>query len=470
MEKYLGNKTTLLPLLSTYILSRVPSGTSISDPFTGTTNVARFFRARGWSALVSDINRFSHTLANTYIGRQGDLSFDGLPQSYQRFPISLLKSKFDDSALRTSLLATPPEDLWRQLRSGASILAVLQKKGSENREPGAIYNHFTVFGRHSAFKSIRGRSGKRNYFSESNALILDGILGTVRHWWRHGDLSRDELDFLMTSIIEETVITANVSGTFHDFNRERLWPNSLQPFTLRVPLSERASTEASIVNSDALDAAAEFTKHDVCYIDPPYNFRQYTAYYHFLNFIAAYPHLPSVEAYLSRLEHVRGQNMEDDYASSFSCKTSFIETLRKLITMVPANHIFLSYYGGRNHWNHWADVETLGGEGFDKISAVFEDTDLFSKYEVTSALDIRKNFQSRVGERKSLVQEHLFYGEKRSNIARPRASKLFTVNARLGLGEAFRPIIKIRSSRKGADERRVLPRFVSITDQRAREV
>jgi adenine-specific DNA methylase len=261
---------------------------------------------------------------------------------------------------------------------------------------------------------LRGSTGKRNYFSRSNALVLDGVLRTIRDWWRRDLLTRHELFSLMASVLEEIVITANVSGTFHDFNRDRLWPNALQPFFLRVPLIRSNSQHVEITHDDALNAAGYVSRHDVCYIDPPYNFRQYSAYYHFLNFVAAIPVIEDLKGYLAGIAQVRGQNPNDDQSSDFCSKNSFIESLRSLIARVPSDHIVLSYYNGRNHWNHWANVDEPTREGLEKLSALFADKALFEDFEVVPALNVRRNYQSRVGERKSMINEYLFMGRKSS--------------------------------------------------------
>lgn len=51
MEKYLGNKSSLLPLIDRFFAERIPGATRISDVFAGTNNVSRYFRSRGGSLL-----------------------------------------------------------------------------------------------------------------------------------------------------------------------------------------------------------------------------------------------------------------------------------------------------------------------------------------------------------------------------------------------------------------------------------
>src|SRR5205085_11794063 len=128
------------------------------------------------------------------------------------------------------------------------------------------------------------------------------------------------------------------------------------------------------------------------------NLRQYTAYYHFLNFVAAYPFLEDVDCYLRNLEYVRGQNMQDDFASEFCYRDKFIEALRHLIAQSKSRYVILSYYGGRNHWNHWSKKDKPTDYGLELLTQLFNDRTLFKSSISIPVLQLRQNYQSRVGE------------------------------------------------------------------------
>ncbi|MBR8179303.1 DNA adenine methylase [Burkholderia ambifaria] len=443
MEKYLGNKASLLPLIERFFTERIPEAGRLSDVFAGTNNVSRYFRARGWSTAACDANRFSYVLAQAYLGTSAPPQFQAVRSV--RSDLSRLRdmqSELARSIGRYGALYLPDiaaEQLFQDLKHLANVLVRLQGIGEKNQRPGVITEYFTQWGGRSSYTSIRGTQGLRNYFSRHNALFLDGVLKTIREWWREGNLTRNELFLLMTSVLEEVVITANVNGTFHDFNRDRLWPNAEQAFQLRIPLVLCSGPSAEIANADSIHAAQSFAQHDICYLDPPYNFRQYSAYYHLLNFISAYPFLNDIEAYVDGLKHVRGQHPEDDFTSDFCFRTRFVDSLRKLIEAVEADHVVLSYYGGRNHWNHWAAVDEPTDEGLRELVSLFQDSQLFTSCEVVPALDIRKNYQSRGGEQKELVNEYLFHGVKRDRQMNrcPASPSPLSANLRWGLVDDF---------------------------------
>lgn len=442
MEKYLGNKTSLLPLLGQFVEQRAPDARSISDLFAGTTNVSRYFRLRNFDVAVGDLNRFTYILAHTYLGLRAYPTFDVVARAkvragrLERIQLEFLRAakKYEGWYVESGAAT----GLWARFAPLARALAYLQTVGEENKNPGVITEYYTQWGRHSGFVSMRGTSGKRNYFSKDNALFLDGVLMQVRAWWRESRISREELFLLMTSIIEEIVITANVNGTFHDFNRTRLWPNANQSFFLRLPITYASKGQFEAVNDDAISAARYISDHDICYIDPPYNFRQYTSYYHFLNFVAAFPFISEPRDYLEQISFVRGQNIQDDHSSEFCYRDRFIEKLRELVEAVDSRYVLLSYYSGRNHWNHWSKVSAPTDRGLQELRAMFEDVALFQDCEIVPALDIRRNYQSRSGEQKQLVNEYLFFGVRQLR-ARPAAAPIapLPANQAVGISEQF---------------------------------
>lgn len=443
MEKYLGNKSSLLPLIDGFLRERIPQATRMSDLFAGTNNVSRYFRARGWATASCDANRFSYVLAQSYLGMDAPPQFEGVRLAEgDTFRMHQMQIELGRGMTRFGALYLPNKSadrVFRDLRFLANVLAQLHDIGERNAKPGVISECFTQWGSQASYSSRRGTEVVRNYFSQSNALFLDGVLSAIRNWWQEKRLLKSEVFLLLTSVLEEVVITANVSGTFHDFNRVRLWPNAKQSFQLRIPLISCSDLVAETANADAVDAAAAFEKHHVCYLDPPYNFRQYSAYYHFLNFIAAYPFLEDVESYANGLFHVRGQHPDDDFTSEFCFRSRFVEGLRRLIEAADADHIVLSYYGGRNHWNHWSSVDKPTDEGLRELRKLFEDPNLFSRSEVVPALEIRQNYQSRVGEQKELVNEYLFHGVRRTRA--PRRTRVppkpLAANAHWGLADEF---------------------------------
>lgn len=415
MEKYLGNKRVLLKCIDDFVKLNCPESKSICDIFAGTTNTGRFFNNKGFQVFSNDINRFSFILGRCYFGFKNYPAFSNLrlptqPNSIEESKIYLTKLLKKDNGLILSNF-----DLENFLSNNLTALNVINYLNNiqDYRQPQYefIKDYYTVFGSKSYFKSVRGTEGKRNYFSEVNAKKLDLILEQIREWYHLNLINDDEVSLLLTSVIEEVVLVANVNGTFHDFNRDKLWPNSLQKLTLKLPLFELGN-DSKVYCNDALEISKEIPEHDILYIDPPYNFRQYSSYYHFINFLSAFPFLENFEDYLSNIKFVRGQNMLDDFTSEFCFQEKFILAIKKLITNSHSKYVIMSYYGGRNHWNHWSKDEIATDIGFQKISSVFQDKNIFKSHKAESLFQKRQNYQSRVGEKKEHIDEYLFFGER----------------------------------------------------------
>lgn len=409
MEKYLGNKRVLLKYIYDFVKVNCPDSNSICDIFAGTTNTGRFFNNKGFQVFSNDINRFSFIIGKCYFGFENYPTFSNLSLPTQTISLDESKIYFHKLLKKDSGLILGNFNLDNFLSFNKNALNVINYLNNIQvyRKPQKelIKEHYTIFGSKSHFKSIRGSVGKRNYFSEDNAIKLDLVLEQIREWYQCNLINDDEVCLLLTSVIEEVVLVANVSGTFHDFNRNKLWPNSLQKLTLKLPLYELGNNSRIYCN-DALEISREIPKHDILYIDPPYNFRQYSSYYHFINFISAFPFLNNFDDYLSNIEFVRGQNMLDDFTSDFCFQDKFISSIQKLITNSNSKYVIMSYYGGRNHWNHWSKDEVPNDVGFQKISSLFQNTDIFKSYISESLFQKRQNYQSRVGEKKEHIDEY----------------------------------------------------------------
>jgi adenine-specific DNA-methyltransferase len=89
-----------------------------------------------------------------------------------------------------------------------------------------------------------------------------------------------------------------------------------------------------VTNSD-VGLLVRNTKHDVVYLDPPYNHRQYSGNYHILETIARYDS-PEIHG-KTGMRDCREQ--KSDYCSRSNVKRAYSE----LIENIDANYIFLSY-------------------------------------------------------------------------------------------------------------------------------
>ena len=150
---------------------------------------------------------------------------------------------------------------------------------------------------------------------------------------------------------------SNTQGTYHDFPRDFWDPRALQPLELQPPALDgclggtgghRAGREA-----DSLEFVQTVGPSQLLYLDPPYNFRQYTAYYFLPNVICRYPEMDDPAEYFSQLAYVRGQNPSDDFSSTFCKPSRFIDDMLTLIQRAQSETVLISYFTGRNHWSQF---------------------------------------------------------------------------------------------------------------------
>ena len=95
MEKYMGNKSKLLDFIFEAIENEAPylKEKSIFDAFSGTTNVGKYFKKKGYDVTVNDINDFSYILGKCYIDNKKEPKFKKLINSKSYFSDNYNKIK-----------------------------------------------------------------------------------------------------------------------------------------------------------------------------------------------------------------------------------------------------------------------------------------------------------------------------------------------------------------------------------------
>ncbi|MEO8579211.1 MAG: DNA adenine methylase [Gemmatimonadales bacterium] len=230
--RYIGNKTRLLPfILRTIERGKIPVG-SVHDAFAGTASVSRALKEKGWRVFSSDLLMSSYVLQRAYV--------------------------VADSA--------DPA-----LGEMASELAALPSKES------FISRHFSPAG--------GATSEGRMYFTPENAGRIDAAREELEIWRKTGRIGDDSYYLLLAAIIEGADRVANTAGVYASYMK-RWQPNARRAFEVvpETPVKGARSGEAHLM--DATDAAKAIGPVDLLYIDPPYNSRQYVAYYHIPEILA----------------------------------------------------------------------------------------------------------------------------------------------------------------------------------------
>ena len=168
---------------------------------------------------------------------------------------------------------------------------------------------------------------ERNYFSESNAQIIDGI----REWIEKTNLNENQYHFYLASLLYSADRVANTTGVYGSFLKKLKFMAKTKLKFLPHEF-ELGNNKHEVYNEDANELIKKIDG-DILYLDPPYNHRQYGLNYHILNTIVN-----------NKEFEPRGKSGFDDYIRSNYCKKTKVEqSLDELIKNAKFKYIFLSY-------------------------------------------------------------------------------------------------------------------------------
>jgi adenine-specific DNA-methyltransferase len=298
--RYIGNKTRLLPfILRALKTTGIVKGT-VHDAFAGTASVGRALKAKGWQVHSSDLLLSSYVFQRAYIVAQ---SFD---RSINR--------------LGRDLSALPPKAAF-------------------------VTNHFSP-------------AGDRMYFTAENAGRIDAAREELGRWLDAGAVDEDTYYILLAAIIEGADRVANTAGVYASFMK-RWQPNSRRRFEVKPekPAPGRAGATAHLL--DATAAARLLGEVDLIYIDPPYNSRQYVAYYHVPEIIAR-GWSGAAPAVRGKVGLLAGKEGRSDWSHGRRVKKLF----SGLLSATSARHALVSF-NSEGHLAPAALHELLAGAAVD---------------------------------------------------------------------------------------------------------
>ncbi|MBL7131703.1 MAG: DNA adenine methylase [Candidatus Omnitrophica bacterium] len=298
--KYIGNKLRLLPFIDKVVKEEnLPPKGTFCDIFTGTTNVAQFYKKRGYKLITSDIMNYSYVFQYAYIKNDEYPKFEELIRSKKiKSNRQIITTKYDALAFVISYLNT---------LSG---------------KKGFIFKHYAPGGQY-----------KRQFFSNENAQKIDAVRNEIETWKVAKLINESEYYILLSSLIDAADFVANMSGTYGAYLK--IWRSmALKPFTMLVPQLIESNITHEINNRDSNKLIKEI-ECDILYIDPPYNTRQYAANFHILETLACWDN-PKVNG-------KTGLRPYDSQKSLYSQKTTCNKAFSELIKNADTGYILMSY-------------------------------------------------------------------------------------------------------------------------------
>ena len=293
---YIGSKYSLLDFLERGILERMdPTGKTMLDVFAGTGIVGWHFKQKGFRVLANDIQYYAYCLNRALVQVNRPPTFPGLA---------------GDLGFR---------------RSGA-VEAVLGTLNDLAGIDGFVYRTYCPGG-------TRGSHHRRQYFTDDNGRRCDAIRKRIKDWREESKLTEDEYFYLLASLIEAVDRVANTASVYGAFLKH-IKKSALRSLRLEPLPVARSRLAHRAYNCDGRDLVGR-VKHDVLYMDPPYNHRQYCANYHVLETIARYDR-PEIRG-------VTGLRPNEDQKSDFCNRRRALQALGDMVRETRARYVFLSY-------------------------------------------------------------------------------------------------------------------------------
>jgi adenine-specific DNA-methyltransferase len=426
IQRYIGNKGKVLaPLLDVFSQHAEP-GDHVVDLFSGSLTVSMAMKAAGYRVSANDTNLLSKIIGEAFLA----------PSTVPEADTGLLPAAHRDRLLREArhrVTVTDGFDLSvvAGLTDGAAALSALVAWLAEVSPADLpveairsdFFDTYTEDGAHSRFTSLRGTTGRRRFFSGQNAVRIDVALAQIRLWARSGLLTESVKAYLLASLMRAVEKVANTQGTFHDFPRDRWDQRALRPMRLEGlptdPMLSSVTGHRVGKAEDSLDFVKTVAPHRVLYLDPPYNFRQYSAYYFLLNLLCRYPDIVDLDDYFAKVTYVRGQNPEDDFVSTFCKPSTFLADMGAVMRDADAETVVVSYYTGRNHWSKFDQGRDDTGLHLlrDLMTGSMFTSNTFRAFEVD-----RLNYASYGGYKARTVQELILVAKKRKDGGDSRGS------------------------------------------------
>lgn len=303
---YIGSKLSFLEFIEKSINDVVWEKNYVfSDLFAWSGVVWKYFKERWHKVIANDLQFYSYILNRNYIGNHTDLYFVNLKNEIPELHI------WDVSTYKESVckyLENLPWNKW------------------------FIYKNYTLWW-------TNWKEFERQYFTDENAMKCDSIRKKIESWNKEWKINEDEYYFLLASLLESIDKVSNTTWLYWAFLK-KFKSSSLKKMVLKPALFHINKKSHVVENMDT----NKFIKlknisHDVVYLDPPYNERQYSANYHLLETIAKYDN--------PKLHWKTWLRDYTEQKSDYCKKNDVLKTFDDLIQNIDAKYIFLSY---NNEW------------------------------------------------------------------------------------------------------------------------
>lgn len=326
--RYIGNKTKLLAFIGEFLDELELHEGRALDAFAGTASVGSYLKSRGLEVDACDILSSSYVFQRAYIVANGYPTFPGLVED-RKFLLAReqevfrrrVESRFQGQG---ELFGAPPSEA----RVLEEVLVYLDTVLSPR--VGFVTEHYSA--------PRDDPQDARMYFTAANGQRIDSVRTQLHEWHEAGRIGDEECYLVLASLLEASDSVANTTGVYAAF--VKTWQgNALRPMTLALPAIVPSTDQSCrAFQGDINKLIGSLGHYDLLYLDPPYNTRQYSAYYHIPEVIA--------EGWFESTPDLRGKTglVPDEHKkSAWSTKRGCVAALENLLQEAPAEHVLLSY-------------------------------------------------------------------------------------------------------------------------------
>lgn len=281
--RYFGSKVTANEVIYEIVKTHAGSGL-VCDPFGGIGSVGTYLRSKGYNVWSGDLLTFAHY-----------------------FQIS--KIKFPNEANFTTLFT----------KIGVNSLEGIN----------SILN--SVEPRNGWF--VEEYSDRRGFFTRTNAMKIEACRELISGWTREGLLNADEKAMLLAGLISGMDNVANTAGTYYAYLKS--WHRkALNPFRFNLVVPSARGGHGQCFHESA-DLLTSRTRYNVLYLDPPYNERSYSRYYHLPETIA--------KCECPEVKGMSGIPVTGHVVSGYNSRASACESLYKMLSKAKFNTLLFHY-------------------------------------------------------------------------------------------------------------------------------
>jgi adenine-specific DNA-methyltransferase len=176
------------------------------------------------------------------------------------------------------------------------------------------------------------------YFTTSNATRIDAVREQLDEWRDARLISDAERYVLLASLLEALDAVANTTGVYAAYVKS--WQsNALRPLRLRPPdMTTGTGLACRALQGDINTLSGKLGSADILYLDPPYNSRQYSGYYHIPELVAT-----GWSGGAPTLRGKTGLIDDSDKRSPWSRRGKCVAALNTLLDNVDARFVLMSY-------------------------------------------------------------------------------------------------------------------------------